>query len=337
MINTIDYASTLNTDVKNNIVYIDTRSPGEFEKDHIPNSKNIAIFDDEERAIVGIIYARISVDDAFDKGKEIYDKKITQIKEQLMEYKGSKLIIYCWRGGMRSKVITELADEIGLDAIQLKGGYKSYRKYVRETLDSFKLKPKLVVLHGLTGSGKTDLLSLFSTMIDLEGLAQHRSSVYGSIGLKPKSQKAFESMLLAKLQELNDEEYILIEGESRKIGNVIMPEFLYKEMKKGINIRVNCSFESRARRLAKIYIGNKRDMQKTKDITKSLAKKIGKKTVNEMLKCLDENQVTDFMKLILEKYYDPLYKYSIDKIDYSMSVDTDNMEEAKKQLEQKFF
>ena len=328
MVNTTDYASTRDT----NIIYIDTRSPGEFETDHIPEAVNIPIFNDEERAIVGTIYARVSVDDAFDKGKERDEKKIAQIKEQLLEHEGCKLVIYCWRGGMRSKVITELAEKIGLDALQLKEGYKSYRKYVRETLHDFRLKPRLIVLHGLTGSGKTELLARFKDSIDLEGLAQHRSSLYGSIGLKPRSQKAFESLLLQKLQELNNKEHILIEGESRKIGNVIMPEFLYNDMKKGISIRVGCSFESRAGRLAKIYMSNKEDMQKTRDITESLAKKIGKKTVADMLLCLDENRITDFMKLILEKYYDPLYKYSIEKIDYTLDVDTDDMDKACERL-----
>lgn len=316
-------------------IFVDTRSPGEFAEDNIPGSINIPIFDDDERALVGTIYTRVDKDLAIEKGKGIFEQKIDNIKKQLLTFKGKKVIIYCWRGGMRSKAITELAESSGLDANQLNGGYKQYRKYVRESLQDLKVNPRLVVLHGLTGSGKTDLLQMFDDMIDLEGMAQHRSSVYGSIGLEPRSQKMFESRLLATVQELQDRRFVIVEGESRKVGSRIIPEKFWKAMKSGINIEVTCSFESRVQRLMRIYTYSMKDRQKTKEITLALANKIGKKNAQELSELVD-NDLHEFMKRILELYYDPLYKYSISKIGYGFAVDTDDMAAAKKKIADAF-
>lgn len=336
MIETISYSNSVKLV---NVQFIDTRSPGEFETDHIPDALNVSILDNDERALVGTMYKQVSQELAIEKGLDIYEKKINDIKKSLSDATNNKekvLVIYCWRGGMRSKTITELAKKEGIKCYQLSGGYKKYREFIRTNLYDFKLKSKLVVLHGLTGSGKTDLLINFKDMIDLEGMAQHRSSLFGSIGLKPNSQKKFETLLFQKLKSLNDKKFILIEGESRKIGNIIMPEFLYKAMKKGINVKVDCKFESRVNRLVEIYTSNNTDINKTKEITKTLTKKLGKKIVSKMIEFLENDKLHQFMQVILEKYYDPLYKYSIENLEYDLDVSSDDMDIAVKQINQKY-
>jgi len=330
-VNTIEFRKARGRDVQ----YVDTRSPGEFEIDHIPGAINLPIFNDEERAIVGTIYTRESHEKAYEKGREFYEKKIESIKKSLKQIEKPK-VIYCWRGGMRSKVITTLGAEIGLDCMQFVGGYKKYREYIREHLYNYKLKPKLIVIHGLTGSGKTDVIEKLSEAIDLEGLAQHRSSAFGAIGLNPASQKMFETNLFYTLEELKNRKFIVIEGESRKIGNIIMPEFLFKAMKKGIIVKASCTFENRVKRLNSIYTNNKKNIEKTKEIILSLQKKIGKKRSSEMLDALEKEDIPEFMKLILKHYYDPLYKFSIDKLEAEFEINTDSISAAIEQLKAEY-
>jgi len=320
MVETISYSLSRESEY----VYIDTRSPGEFEGDHIPGAVNIPIFNNEERKIVGTIYTKESVDKAVATGTDIYQKKIDLIKKDLAKYKDNHVIIYCWRGGMRSKTITELAVNLGLDAVQLKGGYKGYRKYVRDQMLTYKLKPILIVLHGLTGTGKTEIVNNFKDSIDLEGLAKHRSSLYGAIGLNPRTQKMFETLLLQKLNDLADRKYIVVEGESRKIGNIIIPEFFWKAMKKGINIRVNASMKERIKRLAAIYADDKDSIQELKSITKGLRQKLTGKVTDELVGFLDNNKIEDFMEGMLIHYYDPLYSHSIDELKYEFEITVDS-------------
>jgi len=317
---TITYKESLSMD----LIYIDTRSPGEFETDHIPDAVNLPILDNEERAIVGTIYTRVDKEEAIEKGFAIYEQKIEDFKKQLKRLATKKMVIYCFRGGMRSETITKLAMEIGLDAVQLKGGYKTYRKYVRERLNNYQFKPRLVVLHGLTGTGKTDIIQKCSDSIDLEGLAKHRSSVFGAIGLSPVSQKMFESQLLIEMDRLQDRKYVLIEGESRKIGNIIIPEFFFEAMKTGINVKIEASMDERVARLMKIYTSSKENIIKIRQITATLVKRLGKQKVNTMLELLEQNKPAEFMKRILIDYYDPLYSYSISEIDYELTVSHDD-------------
>jgi tRNA 2-selenouridine synthase len=305
--------------LRNACTFIDTRAPVEFAVDHIPGAVNIPILDNEERALVGTMYAKVDKELAIKKGYEIYGKKIGFLENELSKIKG-KIVIYCFRGQMRSETITKLALDSGLDAVQLKGGYKAYRQYVREHLHKFRLRPKLIVVYGLTGTGKTELLQQFSDMIDIEGLAQHRSSVYGAVGLKPNTQKMFESLLYQELLSLNSRKYILIEGESRKIGNVMLPEFLFSAMREGIKIKLEASKAERVKRLVSIYAGKPNLIPVLREKTMSLEKRLGKNIVAELLECLDKGDHERFMEILIDKYYDPLYGHTIDGFDYMLTV-----------------
>lgn len=299
-------------------LFVDVRTEKEFEEATIPGAVNIPLFSEEERTIVGKLYTNEGQKEAVEKGYEFVNEKLPKLLEELRKYKCKRLVVFCWRGGMRSKSLTMLLEKIGFDARQLEGGHKEYRRYVREQISKYKIKPKLIVLYGLTGCGKTKMLSKFKNSLDLEGLAQHRSSVFGDIGLKPRSQKMFEAMLLARLEELKDEKYVITEGESRKIGNAIIPEFLFSEMQKGIKVKVEASMEYRIKNLVECYT-NKED-EKIIEKIKMISKRIGKKKTEEMLKLLKEKKFEEVARILLEDYYDPLYSYTVNKQEYAITI-----------------
>ena len=167
MVETISYSESIKLA---SVQYIDTRSPGEFETDHIPGSINVAILDNDERKLVGTMYKQVSQNLAIEKGLEIYEKKIQDIIKSLSDATKNntkKLVIYCWRGGMRSKTITQLAKKNGIDCYQLKDGYKKYREYIRTNLYNFKLESKFVVFTATRFSAiksGTDLTSSLFTL-----------------------------------------------------------------------------------------------------------------------------------------------------------------------------
>ncbi len=309
------------------VLFLDTRTPAEFEEDHILSAINLPVLSNEERSMVGIVYQQKSKEEAIDLGLELFKAKIPEFMNEVKKFKDKTIVVNCWRGGMRSRVIVDLLNSQGYTALQLEGGYKSYRAYVREQLKQYALKPKLVVLWGLTCTGKTALLNHFSNSLDLEGLAQHRGSLYGGIGLKPRTQKAFENLLWLKLRELNGQKYIVIEGESRKIGDVQMPVFLYKAMLQGIPVLVTRSVEKRAEHALNEYFNTAESLQQIKEVTAHLFKVISKQKQRKALRLLEEGKNKEAVKILLEYYYDPLYNHTITKKKYAFEID--NMEEGK--------
>src|SRR3989339_332743 len=282
-------------------LFVDVRSPKEFAEDHIPRAVNIPLFSNEERAIVGTLYKQVGKDIAIEKGLEIVSSKLPEMINEYKKLKG-KIIIYCWRGGMRSGSITGLLKSMKYDVEQLENGYKDYRRFVREELEKIKL-PKAYVIYGLTGSGKTDLLQEFGNSLDLEGLAQHRGSVFGDIGLKIRSQKKFESLLLKRLFALKEEKFILVEGESRKIGGIQIPLNVWNQLQSAIKIKLNSPMQERIERLYKEYC-RKIDKEIIIQKLKMIEKFMGKKKVDELIKLINENEIKKFIEIILIEYYD---------------------------------
>lgn len=313
------------------VQFIDTRSPQEYAEDHIPGALNVPLLDDQERAIVGTLYKQVSRDKAVEVGIEFFAKKLPEFVKPFNQHRDKTIIIYCWRGGMRSKCVVDFLHALKYPVVQLEGGYKSYRAYVRDQLDHYQLKPKIITLWGLTCTGKTDLLRQFPNSFDLEGLAQHRSSLYGAIGLTPRSQKMFDSLLLQELERLNKEKVILLEGESKKIGDVQMPDFLYKAMKQGTPVLVKRSMEQRVEHAVKEYFLPE-NIAQIKKITGNLWKVIGKKKKEEMIACLDKEEYAAAAKILLMDYYDQLYQHTLKVISFGKEINTDDLEKAKKEL-----
>ncbi len=311
--------------------FVDTRSPAEYCHDHIPGAASIPILDDEERAVVGTLYKK-DRESALARAMEFYGRRLEGIRESLRKAYRSRLVVYCWRGGLRSKTITELALGMDLRAVQLDGGYKQYRKYVREALAGYSFSQKFVVLHGLTGVGKTELLSGLSCAVDLEGLAQHRSSVFGSVGLQPRSQKMFESLLLQRLHDVAGCSCIAIEGESKKIGSIFVPDAVCRAMAQGIHVLVTLDIGRRVERTVSSYLSNPLHIRQTMECLPRIEKQIGKKRATELCSMLRENRLDEFAFALLTEYYDPLYMHSIGRLKYSLTIENSDVRLAQKKL-----
>lgn len=311
-------------------IIVDTRSPAEFEHDHIPGAVNIPIFENNERHEIGKLY-KADHQKAFDLGLEYYSKKLPNLCNDIRKLPKKPVVVYCWRGGMRSKAITQMVDLMGYEAYQLEGGYKAYRAYVREKLYNYKPNFRFIVLWGNTGTAKTRILQNLQPAIDLEGLAQHRSSLFGAVGLKPRSQKCFESLLFSELEKNRNEKYVFVEGESQKIGDALIPNKLYESIKKGIHVRVNASMESRVRVTVDEYfkVDWKEDI---KAVIKKLRQKLGGEKTDKLLQEMDNNEFSSVAETLLKDYYDPLYEHTVDNIEYSYAVDSDDEEECVKKL-----
>jgi tRNA 2-selenouridine synthase len=313
-------------------IFIDTRTSKEFSEDHLPGAINLPILSNEERHVVGITYKQVSKDKAIEKGIEYFSKKLPKFMQEINKYKDKQIIFYCWRGGMRSKAVVSLLDSLNYNVLQLEGGYKAYRTFVREELTNYKFKPKLIVLWGLTCTGKTELLNKLLNSIDLEGLAQHRGSLYGAIGLQPNSQKRFENLLLQKLNQLNNEKVVFIEGESKKIGDVQIPPFLYKMILHGTHVLVTKSLDKRAEFAVTEYFSNQNSIKQIKEVTKSLFKVISKKRQSEVIDFLEKKKFQAAAKILLEYYYDPLYNHTLKQRNFSHQINNDNIDEAVSKL-----
>jgi tRNA 2-selenouridine synthase len=231
---------------------IDTRSPAEFAEDHVPGAISCPVLDNEERARIGTLYKQSSPFDAKKLGAALVARNIARHIEMLFiaKEKNWKPLVYCWRGGKRSGAMAHVLREVGWDAKTLEGGYKAYRRYVVESLAALPQKLSFRVIHGVTGSGKSRLLRALGAagaqVLDLEDLAAHRGSVLGTLPERPQpSQKMFESLLLKSLADLDSSRAIYVEGESRKIGQLQVPEALIECMRASECLRLQTGDETR--------------------------------------------------------------------------------------------
>ncbi|MBN2160756.1 MAG: tRNA 2-selenouridine(34) synthase MnmH [Spirochaetes bacterium] len=296
-------------------VYIDVRSPGEFRDDHVPGSVNIALFDNEERKEVGTIYRMAGRDEAVMRGTEIVGDKLKELVGSFLAYGDKNIIVLCARGGMRSTSLASLLDTLGLKVYKLRNGYKGYRQYVIERMESLSLSAPLFVLQGLTGAGKTEIIRMAPTAIDLEEMAGHRSSVFGGIGLAQETQKMFESRIIGRIQELETAPYCLIEGESRKIGNLHLPDPLYGLMMRAPAIYIDTPLERRVDIIFSEYHSHC-DNTNIPTIVRSLESKLGRKNADLLINLYTGGHIREFIRVMLEKYYDPLYRHSLDRKNY---------------------
>lgn len=318
------------------VTFVDVRSPHEYNEGTIPGAVNIPLFDDEERQRVGETYVQVSHYEGKMLGLEIVAPKLPLMVRKLSELASAgKVVVFCWRGGMRSRSVVQVCNMLGFDVLQLKGGYKAFRRYVLDGLERAKLPPNIFVLHGLTGAGKTEILQSLDkrglAVLDLEELAKHRGSVFGQIGIEEKrGQKQFEAELFFAMEKLEDQPYFIVEAESRKIGECFLPEWLYLAMRKGNHILVNSSVEKRTERITKEYWENANVAPD--EIEKSIKKlegRLGKKKAEELLRLFAEGHIEEMVKILLLEYYDPLYNKSIKVVpEYGLIVNSDNMEAA---------
>lgn len=231
---------------------LDTRSPAEFAEDHIPGAISCPVLDNEERARVGAMYKQTSPFAAKKLGAALVARNIARHIEALFMEKDRnwRPLVYCWRGGKRSGAMGHILREIGWDAKTLEGGYKAYRRYVVDSLSTLPRKFTFKVIHGVTGSGKSRLLRALQAageqVLDLEALAAHRGSVLGTLpGRAQPSQKMFESLLLREIISLDVEKEVYVEGESKKIGQLQVPEALIARMRASECVLLETGAETR--------------------------------------------------------------------------------------------
>lgn len=293
---------------------VDVRSPGEYAEFTIPGSINIPLFTDEERAEIGTIYKQASVEAAKERGLAIASAKLPALYAKFRELKG-QVVIYCWRGGMRSRTMATVMSLMGLKTFRLLGGIRSYRRWVQSTLAEYRLQAPCIVLAGHTGTGKTQLLQRLREdgypVLDLEGLAGHRGSIFGHIGLEPNNQKKFEALLLDELLKLEAEgrPYLLIEGESRRIGKVVLPEFLVEAKRGGTVFTVRMPVQERVRNLMADY-QPEQHAEKVKESFEQIRRRMHTPAAREVESALGDGRYDDVAALLLEYYYDPRYEHA---------------------------
>jgi tRNA 2-selenouridine synthase len=239
---------------------IDVRSPGEFAEDHVPGAVNLPVLDNDERARVGTIYVQDSPFRARRIGAALVARNVARHLETALADKpgGFRPLIYCWRGGQRSGAMATILSQVGWRTAVLRGGYKTYRRGVQRRLYDQDLSLDLVLLDGPTGSGKTAILARLPALgvqvIDLEGLAEHRGSLFGGIpGRAQPSQKLFESRLLSIIQTLDPKRPVVVEAESSKIGDRMTPPALWRAMASAPRITIEVPLADRVRYLVEAY------------------------------------------------------------------------------------
>jgi tRNA 2-selenouridine synthase len=296
---------------KDEIALIDVRSPAEYSQGHIPGGINIPLFDNDERAIVGTLYKKSGQREAVLSGLEIAGRKIRLLAEKGLKIaKNDKLIIHCWRGGMRSSSVAWLLETTGINCYIIKDGYKSYRKYVCKF---FSFPFNLIVLGGLTGSGKSAILNEIEAnsyqVLKLEELANHKGSAFGNIGEDPQnSTEQFENDLFTAINCFDLNKPIFVEDESRNIGKNIIPKDFFEKMSLSPLVIVNIDKKLRITRLVEEY--SHFPKQKLEDSIEKISKRLGGHNTFLAIKALNDGQPEITAEISLN-YYDKSYNFGL--------------------------
>jgi tRNA 2-selenouridine synthase len=291
---------------------VDVRTPLEFAEDHLPGAINVPLLSNEERVEIGTIYKQQGPHLARERGLELTAHRFPEMVRTIAaSAQGRPVLVYCWRGGLRSKTVTSILELTGHQAVQLVGGYKSFRNQVADYFHPFTPRSPLVVLHGMTGIGKTTLLMRLKErgcpVVDLEGLACHRGSAFGQLGLNQTlTQKRFETLLWDAFRKAPADRPVILEGESERIGRVSLPGDLYQKMADGIRVWCTASLETRVQRLIEEY-GLPEYKEEMGAALQRIRKKLGGKSCDELAGHLERWEMEPFMRGLVCDYYDKVY------------------------------
>ena len=323
-------------------VIADCRTPAEFAEDHIPGAVNTPALTNEERATVGTLYK----EDAF-LGKRLGAGLVAANIARHFETtfaalpKGSRVLVYCWRGGERSGSLAHVLSRVGWHATVLEGGYKAYRRCVLRELEA--VDRPFHVIDGLTGTGKGRLLDALraqgANVVDLEGLANHYGSLFGESPTSPQpSQKGFETRLLHSLQQCRAPGPIFLEAESPNIGRVTLPPAIVSAIRSSTATRITVPLPMRVKWIRRQYSYFENEcIDLLFDKIRRLKERVGGKTMDRWLQLCAEGDFETFVGEILVQYYDPLYTHTSGKADrQAQQLDIDgsdaSYERAAKQL-----
>jgi len=286
----------------------DVRTPAEFTRGHIPGASNLPLFSNEERVQVGTTYKQVSREAAILLGFDLTGGKWSGFIRHALEIAPHKKItVHCWRGGMRSGAMAWALNLYGFEVYVLKGGYKHYRKWV---LRQFGAAYDLWVIGGMTGSGKTRILQQLGSMgqqvIDLEDLARHQGSAYGSLNkLVQPTQEQFENNLSHQLDQLDHEKKIWVEDESISIGRCNIPRPFWDQMQAADLFDLQVPTEQRIRALVREY--GSLDKTFLSECTERIRKRLGPEQTKNALTAIREHRMEDFIRIVLV-YYDKTYR-----------------------------
>lgn len=313
---------------------IDVRSPREYAYSHIPEALSFPVLSDKEYEKVGTLYRANTFEAKRIGSMYICQNIANHLKNEEIFHPRNKLVLYCARGGQRSKSFWSILSSIGFDCERIEGGYKSYRN---EVLSYFSTPPrqKFITLYGMTGCGKSELIKHCSSWsIDIEGLSKHYGSSFGDEAnsfLGQPSNSMFENELYEEL--MNKQGVLLIEGESKKLGKIIIPTPFFESYHNGVSVQVNSSLENRIKRIVKMYSSIKES-----DFLSSLQKikpYIKKEYLETILKHWEKQEFANIAEVLLEKYYDKVYRqknclYEINSDDLFKAIE--KIEEIKSEI-----
>ena len=291
---------------------IDVRTPLEFEDDHIPGAYNVPLLTNDERVEVGTIYKQVGPIEARRRGLELTCPRYYGMVDQIISLSaGRPIVVYCWRGGLRSLSVATLIEMCGTPARQLAGGYKSFRNHVIDYFARCDFLSPLIVMHGMTGTGKTEFINGLDPMqwatIDLEGVACHRGSAFGALGLKQDfTQKRFETLLWDAFRRLPADRAVVLEGESQRIGRYSLPGRLYQKMVESCKVWCHASIETRIKRLTVEY-ARPEYREEMQEALERIRKKLGGTRYAELKSRIESWDVEGIARGLIEGYYDRMY------------------------------
>jgi tRNA 2-selenouridine synthase len=299
---------------------VDARSEGEFVQSHIPGAINIPILNNAERIQVGTLYKQAGAEKATLKGFELVGPRFHLIqKEALQLFPDKKLILYCWRGGMRSQILSWLLTQVGFEVYRLAGGYKTYRTF---TFNEVRKPYPLLVLGGKTGAAKTVLLQKLKErgeqVVDLEGLANHKGSSFGAIGLPLQpTVEQFENLLAEQLRKIKADQAIWVENESRRIGRIILPDSFYLQLTQSPRIEIEKTDAERLAHIASEYAAL--DQAELSAAVLRLQKRLGGDRTKQAIEAIQSNQPEIWIPILLQ-YYDKTYAYDLARHEVSKTI-----------------
>lgn len=314
---TDDYRSIVVGDIS----VIDVRSPAEFSRGAVSNSRNLPILDNAEREQVGIIYRTKGRQAAITRGHELVagETKLRRIQSwvEVCDHDPNS-VLCCWRGGLRSSIAQKWLVENRRNVACVEGGYKSLRRYTQKVLESVANR-NVVVLGGRTGTGKTVLLREFSNAIDLEDLARHRGSAFGGLNEAQPMPQNFDFSLAAELLRTESQQFLLAEDESRMIGKLHLPPGLFDSMVRAPLVVLDAPMEQRIEFTYENYVIGQ-DYAQLRNSLQRIEKRLGGvnyKSISEsMSTAMKSDKASDhskWIKRLLEDYYDPMYDYQLSK------------------------
>lgn len=304
---------------------LDVRTPAEFEKGHLPGAVNLPLFSNEERAIIGTLYKVEGQEPALLKGLELVGPRLKEyVLAAVAAAPGRKVLVHCWRGGMRSGSFAQLLRACGFEACTLKGGYKSFRTHV---LTQFENPYEVWSIGGLTGSGKTEILQELRTLgeqvIDLEGLAGHLGSAFGTLGymIQP-SQEDFENRMALELASMDPDRPVWLEDECINIGRIMIPQTFWAQMKSAMVFQVKLPNALRKEHLLRQYGTMDREFLKERFIR--IEKRLGSEISRQAIEAVENNDSALVLDITLA-YYDKSYLKQLKKKDPARLVELDTL------------